>query len=163
MIHFLKIYYNALYIENLYLVFFILNYDLFIVHQLRKKWKQLSNLIYDLTKRKKPLIYIVLIKNITDVLPNYVHRVARDILNFVKTKNLKRVPPQQIDLPPRLEVSAPEAVEPPTPAAATTVTPSVTPAQPPEGQTHLDIELTNMRKTIAKRLTESKVMINLTD
>ncbi|KAI0208343.1 Pyruvate dehydrogenase protein X component, mitochondrial [Lamellibrachia satsuma] len=72
-----------------------------------------------------------------------------DLLQYIGEKNMKPAP---IGQSPSVEKSPPTA-PPPTPGVAT-ATPTV-----PDGQAFVDIELSNMRKTIAQRLTQSKATI----
>ncbi|XP_059482904.1 pyruvate dehydrogenase protein X component, mitochondrial-like [Neocloeon triangulifer] len=73
-----------------------------------------------------------------------------DILNLVNQKGLKPKPPQTVSLP---------AAAKPT-AAAVSVAPASKARQPAKsGSKFVDVELTSMRKTIAKRLSQSKSTI----
>lgn len=74
-----------------------------------------------------------------------------DVLQVIKQKGLTVKPPKQVP-PPAGSKAAPSAGA--QPAKATAPLPSL---KPTDGYT--DIELTSMRKTIAKRLTESKTQI----
>lgn len=71
--------------------------------------------------------------------------IKGDVLNYIKTKNLSK-----IELPPVADVSSSQP-------ASSTYTTSVLP--PIDGEEYIDIPNTGMRKTIAKRLTESKTTI----
>lgn len=73
--------------------------------------------------------------------------IKGDVLKYIKTKNLSK-----IELPP-----AASPVSSPSQPASSTYTTSVLP--PIEGEEYIDIPNTGMRKTIAKRLTESKTTI----
>ena len=92
----------------------------------------------------------------------------RDVMQYIKDKDLKAAP-IVYEVPPA-PVAKPAAAVPPPPPPSTVAPPIVpTPQQtsPPsipspavtQGAQFVDVELTNMRKTIAKRLTESKVII----
>ncbi|KAG8233942.1 hypothetical protein J437_LFUL005148 [Ladona fulva] len=77
--------------------------------------------------------------------------VKGDILKLVNERNLKAKPPKPVPPP-----AAPQKVSKPPPAV-----PKVErkPLPVPEGSTFTDLELSNMRITIAKRLTQSKTTI----
>ena len=66
-----------------------------------------------------------------------------DVLQYIKAKSLPTPAPPQVPLP---GLARPD----------TTSSPPASLAQPPPGQDYEDIELSSMRKVIAKRLTESK-------
>ncbi|KAK3855898.1 hypothetical protein Pcinc_037726 [Petrolisthes cinctipes] len=73
-----------------------------------------------------------------------------DVLRLIKEKNLAPKPLDPVPLPAVPAIAAAVAAPPP---AAPVVS---APPPPVEGQGYTDIELTSMRRTIAKRLTQSK-------
>ncbi len=83
--------------------------------------------------------------------------LSRDVLKFIEQRGLKPAPVAQVATP-----APPAAAAPPPPPTATPVAAPPAKKAPPAAavQTeggYSDLELTSMRKTIAKRLTESKV------
>ncbi|KAL8568125.1 hypothetical protein ACOMHN_027648 [Nucella lapillus] len=72
-----------------------------------------------------------------------------DMLKFITTKGLHKIDPS-IPITP----SAPTGAPPPPPSSAPSMSTS-----PTQGEPYIDIPLSNMRKVIAKRLTESKTTI----
>ena len=70
---------------------------------------------------------------------------CRDLLDYIKAKGLHKLD-QTLSTP---------ALTPPTQAAPPQPTLTAKPAS--QGEPYIDIPLTNMRKVIAKRLTQSKV------
>jgi len=68
-----------------------------------------------------------------------------DVLNYIKTKNISKV--EQTAAPPSTPPSAPVSAKPAPPPVSSANT------------NYIDIPLTNMRRVIAKRLTESKATI----
>ena len=64
-------------------------------------------------------------------------------MNYIKTKNISKV--EQTAAPPSTPPSAPVSAKPAPPPVSSANT------------NYIDIPLTNMRRVIAKRLTESKV------
>ncbi|XP_049765774.1 pyruvate dehydrogenase protein X component, mitochondrial-like [Schistocerca cancellata] len=74
-----------------------------------------------------------------------------DVLEFVKKNALKPKPPKQVPPPQAAKAPPPGAVRKPAAGAAAKVK--------PPGAKFSDLELTNMRRTIAKRLTQSKSTI----
>ena len=80
-----------------------------------------------------------------------------DLLEHIQQKGLKPAPVAAVPSPaaaPSMPCAPPRPAagqSPPAGAGATAAAPV------PAGQAYVDIELTNMRKTIAQRLTESKV------
>ena len=84
--------------------------------------------------------------------------IDRDVLKYIANRGLKPAPPQPMPLPASSAPSpaaAPAAKAPAAPAART-----APPAPLVETEEYADLPLTNMRKVIAKRLTESKVQIS---
>ena len=71
--------------------------------------------------------------------------LARDVLSYINTN--------------KLDKKAQEAPSPAAPKLASTPPPPLAapPVGPAAGENYVDIPLTNMRRVIAKRLTESKV------
>ncbi|XP_064634734.1 pyruvate dehydrogenase protein X component, mitochondrial-like [Lineus longissimus] len=95
--------------------------------------------------------------NIKDVTPSGPSNTVMkgDVLKFVNENNLK--PVDHTTAPVSVPVAEPATVAAPVPAAApVTPTPVASPPPPPAGADFEDKELTSMRRTIAKRLTESK-------
>jgi len=81
-----------------------------------------------------------------------------DILRYVKDKNLQPVPPPTVPLPKAVTAVA-QPVAPPVAAPVKTPAAPVKAPRPVSTEGYEDLELTSMRKTIARRLTESKTTI----
>jgi pyruvate dehydrogenase E2 component (dihydrolipoamide acetyltransferase) len=73
-----------------------------------------------------------------------------DILEYIKAKQLKRIDPSTVF--PQFDAAH-------SPSLAASKPGKATPA--PQAATYTDIPLSNMRKVIAKRLTESKVSMKM--
>lgn len=69
-----------------------------------------------------------------------------DVLSFIKERNLKPQPPKPVPPPAKVVGKPPPAAVAEKPARPV----------PKKGEKYIDVEVTSMRRTIAKRLTESK-------
>ncbi|XP_034951968.1 dihydrolipoyllysine-residue acetyltransferase component of pyruvate dehydrogenase complex, mitochondrial-like [Chelonus insularis] len=74
-----------------------------------------------------------------------------DVLNYIQTNNIQRVPPKSADEPSKTAVGAPS------PASKATTQARAPPKSGPS--TYKDLEVSNIRAVIAKRLGESKSVI----
>ncbi len=91
----------------------------------------------------------------------------RDLLRHISQHSLQPVPqeePQKVTTTPTPSApskapTAAASIPPPQAQATTPPAPTPLPQIPEEG--YIDIELSNMRRTIARRLTESKVKWNM--
>ncbi|XP_076450640.1 LOW QUALITY PROTEIN: pyruvate dehydrogenase protein X component, mitochondrial-like [Babylonia areolata] len=75
-----------------------------------------------------------------------------DLLTFIKAKGLHRLDPASL-----APAAATQTAPPPPPSSSSPTPPA--PSTPGRGEPYIDIPLTNMRKVIAKRLTESKTTV----